>query len=315
MMFALALMTMTLGAGACTPEQIQELTRATEAPYALACQATLPNGQTITRPLVLEGEQASGAGLDCQGGAVGRAGVPVSATAPTIAIRSVQQAHGAWSAPSDVTLRNCTIFGAVRIWGVGSDGRYDALRASSRTLNHTAFVQQAAPRDIRLDGLTIVANGTIPLYIGPGVTGVRLTGSTLTGQSVATALYLDAESGHNVIENNRIHTRTRRELVAVDGSAFNTIRNNHFELNRRAGILLYRNCGERGIIRHQTPSHNTITGNVFAKASWLRPRWVVQNARNGRRSYCGDDAGYPFGSSVDDRDGASGNTITDNRRA
>ena len=81
----------------------------------------------------------------------------------------------------------------------------------------------------------------------------------------------------------------------------------------RGGVFLYRNCGEGGVIRHQTPSHNRIAGNDFSGAGWLNPRAVVVGAREGRRSYCGDDAGWPFGSSADDGDGAVGNRVEDNR--
>ena len=35
-------------------------------------------------------------------------------------------------------------------------------------------------------------------------------------------------------------------------------------------------------------------------------------SRQGRRSYCEDDAGYPFGSSVDNRDFADHNTVQRN---
>ena len=67
------------------------------------------------------------------------------------------------------------------------------------------------------------------------------------------------------------------------------------------------------MIRHQTPSHNLIADNVFSGAARLRPRLVVENARQGRRAYCGDDRGYPWGSSADDRDNAEGNVIAVDR--
>ena len=39
---------------------------------------------------------------------------------------------------------------------------------------------------------------------------------------------------------------------------------------------------------------------------------VVVGAREGRRRYCGDDAGWPFGSSADDGDHATGNVVSGN---
>lgn len=132
------------------------------------------------------------------------------------------------------------------------------------------------------------------------------------------AIYLDAESGKNIIEGNDINIQTGREIIAIDGSAHNRISQNNITLYNRNGIHLYRNCGEKGMVRHQTPSFNIITDNDFIFATRQRPRSVYQNARDeqvrrGRGFYCEQDAGYPFGSSADDRDNATDNTISQNR--
>lgn len=293
----------------CDAQDIAALTAEADTPYLLACRATLAPDQAIVRPVRIIGAEASGAQLDCGGGTVGRPEVPVAASAPTIAIWSRRIDAALWSRPTDVRIRNCRINGTVRVWGMGADGRYDDLRASSRTKDHTARLQATAPSHVTLENVTIRAAGTIPLYVGPGVTRLSLLGSTLDGDSVSTAIYLDAESADNRIEDNLLRTRTQREMIAIDGSARNRIIGNRFELGGRPGVFLYRNCGERGVIRHQTPSYNTITDNLFSGAARLRPRLVVQNARQGRRSYCGDDKGYPWGSSADDRDGASHNVV------
>ncbi|MBN9479859.1 MAG: right-handed parallel beta-helix repeat-containing protein [Bordetella sp.] len=298
----------------CDAAELAALTAQTTEPYRLACRAVLTPGQAITRPVLIQGAEASGAGLDCAGGAVGRPGAAVTARTPALAVWSRRITADRWSRPTDVRISRCLIHGSVRIWGMGSDGSYDDLRASSRTAEHTAAAQAAAPSHIVLDQVTIRGAGSIPLYVGPGVTRLSLTRSTLEGRSVATALYLDAESADNQIEGNLFRTRTAREMIAVDGSARNRIVGNRFELGGRPGVFLYRNCGERGVIRHQTPSYNTITDNLFSGASRLRPRLVVENARQGRRSYCGDDKGYPWGSSADDRDGSSHNVVRYNFR-
>ena len=298
----------------CSAAELGELTAEAATPYRLTCRAGLTAGQTIVRPVLIEGAEASSAGLDCQGGTVGRPGVAVTTRQPTIAVWSRRITAERWSRPTDIRIQNCVIHGAVRVWGMGADGRYDDLRASSRTADHTATTQGAAPSHIELDGVTIVGTGSIPLYVGPGVTRLSLTRSTLTGRSDATALYLDAESADNRIENNAIAVTTRREAVAVDGSARNRISGNRFDLKGRPGVFLYRNCGERGVIRHQTPSDNQITDNVFARAARLRPQLVVVGAREGRRSYCGADRGYPWGSSADDGDRATGNVVARNTR-
>lgn len=301
-------------ARACAEAEIRQLTADSREPYALTCSAALRPGQIIVRPLLIQGAEASGVALDCGGGSVGRPGAAVSTRSPTIAIWSRRLSPTLWSRPTDVRIRHCVIHGAVRVWGMGSDGGYDDLRASSRTADHTATAQAAAPTRIDLQRVAIRGTGSIPLYVGPGVTRLSLSESRLEGRSDAVAVYLDAESADNRIENTLIAVATGREAVAVDGSARNRIVGNRFALGGRAGVFLYRNCGERGVIRHQTPSDNQITDNVFSGAARLRPRLVVVGAREGRRSYCGADRGYPWGSSADDGDRASGNIVARNLR-
>ena len=160
--------------------------------------------------------------------------------------------------------------------------------------------------------MTFVAAGSIPLYVGPGVTGLRMTGGGFRGWSVSTAIYLDAESADAAITKVVFEIRTGREQIAVDGSARNRIESNSVQLGGRGGVFLYRNCGEDGVVRHQTPSDNIIAGNRFEGAGWFRPRTVVIGSREGRRRYCNDDAGYGFGSSLDDGDHARGNVVSGN---
>lgn len=276
----------------------------------LTCFATLPPGVAVRRHIVFEGAEASGAGLDCNGGSVGVPGRPSTTREPTVAVWSRREGGG-WSIPRDVRITRCTIHGNLRVWGLGRND-IDGLRASSRTPGHTAAAQAAAPTGLTLDNVAFVATGSIPLYVGPGVTGLRMTGGGFRGQSVSTAIYLDAESAGAVIRNVAFDIRTAREQIAVDGSARNRIEGNRFQLNGRGGVFLYRNCGEDGVIRHQTPSDNVISGNRFEGAAWLTPRPVVIGSREGRRRYCGDDAGYPFGSSADNHDRATGNVVSGN---
>lgn len=300
---------LALAAPTCSPAQREAATGPSPTPLQLTCNLVLGPDDVVVRPLVISGAVADGLTLDCGGGALGTPGARVAAARPTVLIRA-----DATGRPADVTLRACRVFGAVRIWGLGANSDYESLRTASRLPDFTSRAQALAPTRIRLERVTITAEGTIPLYVGPGVTGVELVGSTLDGRSDATAIYLDHESARNRIVDNTITTRTTRELIAVDGSAENHIEANRLHLNGRPGMLLYRNCGERGVIRHQTPSRNHIIGNTFTGAHWLWPRLVVENAREGRRSYCGDDAGYPFGSSRNDGDGGRDNLIRDNRR-
>ena len=309
---ALALALLTFQAPAarpCTPQEVAALTALSTQPYRLTCQADLP-GVDIRRRVLIEGGESSGASLDCGGGTI-RAPGPATTTAPTLAVWSRREGDR-WSRPVDVTIRNCTVVGNVRIWGMGAGGSMRDLLASSRTAGHTQAAQSAAPIRVTLDRIRFEGVGTIPLYIGPGVTRTTVTRSRFTGRSTATAVYLDAESAGALIQDNDFDIRTGRELIAVDGSGANRVVGNRLALHGKGGVFLYRNCGEDGVIRHQTPSYNQITDNLFTGAGWLRPRAVVIGSREGGRRYCGDDRGWPFGSSADDGDGATGNLTARN---
>ena len=252
--------------------------------------------------VVLAGNGASDTVIDLQGGWFNE-GKPTE-----IVIRSLRKGGG-WDVPERITIRNGRLRGAIRIFGMGRNGEAPRVRESSVSEGHTERAQAAAPREIVLENLQIEAAHRIPLYVGPGVTGVTVTECTFTGWTVSTAVYLDAESAGNRIENCTFDVRVAREVIAVDGSARNIIKGNSFGRAAFGGVYLYRNCGEGGTVRHQAPQHNLIAGNTINNTGgygiWL-------GSRDGGRLYCSDDAGFPFGSSQDDGDFADNNTVRDN---
>lgn len=277
----------------------------------LTCSLGLAPGDRVVRRIVIEGSRASGLELDCHGASLGDPARPVGFSQFALEVRSVPGA-ARWDAPRDITIRNCRIFGHVRVWGMGINGQAEAVKRSSHSLGHTERAQDAAPKNVRILDSTITALGSIPLYLAPGVTGFTLQASRISGTSSSVGLYLDAESGRNVIVDNDFDVETGRETIAVDGSAENRIVGNRIALGRQRGIDLYRNCGEGGTVRHQTPSDNVITDNRFSYTSFLHPTLVKVGSRGGWRLYCGEDAGYPFGSSLDNDDLATGNRVERN---
>lgn len=141
--------------------------------------------------------------------------------------------------------------------------------------------------------------------------------SKVTGRSSSTAVYLDAESAYTELSDTAIDAQTRRELLAVDGSAHNLIARNRFVSPVKGGIYLYRNCGEGGTVRHQAPQFNRIEGNTFdyrTNWGWRPAVWVGSRARVGQgwRSYCAADSGYSLGSSANDGDFADRNVVQNN---
>lgn len=220
---------------------------------------------------------------------------------------------GRWERPDGIIIRNGKLRGSIRVVGLGRNGEAKGVRESSTSLGHTERAQEAAPRDAVISGLEIEADRAMPVYLAPGTTGVRIEDCVFTGWSVAGAIYFDAESGSNTVRNNRFTVKCYREVICVDGSAKNHIEGNHFERIDHGGIYLYRNCGEGGTVRHQTPRENVIRDNDFTLGTLGFGNYALWlGSRNGRRAYCHADDGYPFGSSLDNRDFANGNIVTGN---
>jgi parallel beta-helix repeat protein len=210
----------------------------------------------------------------------------------------------------NVTIKRCKINGSIRTIGLGRNGEAAGVKASSTTPGHTARAQAAAPKGTVLYAVTITGHRRTPLYLAPGTTRLTMYDSTINGRSDSVALYLDAESGSNIIRNNTFAlTSSSREVIALDGSADNQLLSNTIKNAKAGGVYLYRNCGEGGTVRHQAPQNNFIAGNTIDNTGgygiWL-------GSRNGGRFYCNDDKGFPFGSSKDDGDFANGNIVRDN---
>jgi parallel beta-helix repeat protein len=254
----------------------------------------------------LEGSGENGRLIDLQGGWLNEGKL----TEMVICSKNMEKG---WDVPERITIRNGRIRGSIRIYGLGVNGEAAKVRESSHHEGHTARAQAAAPRAIVLEDLQIEADHRIPLYLGPGVTGVMVRNCTFAGWSASTTVYLDTESGGNRIEGCTFDVRSGREVMAIDGSATNTIVGNQFLQVSYGGIYLYRNCGEGGTVRHQTPQGNVIENNFFNMKDLRSGSYGVWlGSRQGRRSYCEDDAGYPFGSSIDNRDFADHNTLRGN---
>ena len=317
----------------CSDRKMEEIlapARKDKDAVVIDCSPRLNRNDRITKRMVLRGQQAQGVVLDCHGGLLDGGKGSINHNKDMIVIRSVQNKQGEWSVPSNIIIRNCEIRGSARIFGMDQNGEGQTVRASSRMEGHTARARQAAPRHVWFDHVSLIGQGRIPLYVSPGTTHVTVSDSSFSGETDSTAIYLDAESAHNLFLNNRIETKTSvRELIAIDGSSHNKFINNHFSSLSHGGIFVYRNCGEGGTIRHATPSYNQFINNSFyydkfvgfninlekladMKLSFETPAiWIA--SRNGGKSYCNADKGFGMGSSVNDRDLAKHNVIIQNQ--
>lgn len=301
-------------ASLCTAQKLEEVLQpatAEQPSVYIDCSLILPANAKITKQLVFAGEQASNISLNGNG-----AEINATHAHPSILITSQPDAKSQqedWQVPHHIVIKNARITGSLRIHGMAANGEGELLRQSSYQAEHTKRVQNAAPHHIVLDHLSLDGGKRNMMYFAPGVHHVTLQNSQFRGQTDGLGLYLDAESSHNIIENNRFDIKTRtREVIAIDGSAHNVIRRNQFINPQHGAIYFYRNCGEGGTIRHQTPHHNQIMHNQFelSLTGKLPVIWIA--SRNGHRHYCDDDSGYAFGSSINNKDLAKNNQVSHN---
>ena len=247
-----------------------------------------------------------------------------SATSDAMAVRSARSiCEHEWFRPENIIIRNWRIAGSIRLYGLGQNGEAEGARASSHHEGHTERAQAAAPRRVTVEDCAFTGRGRIPIYVAPGCTEIVIRRCSFAGRSVATAIYLCAETAHCLIEDCTFDMQLGREVIAIDGSAHNTIAGNRFVRSPRGGVFVYRNAGEGGTVRHQAPTDNLIIGNAFAPDPlWRRPaRLIWPHVWFGSRSrwmkylvspWRHQDAGYPWGSSVCDEDEARGNVAKDN---
>jgi parallel beta-helix repeat protein len=303
------------GATACSTEVVEGLLvppSPSDGAFSLDCSVKLPPGSVIDRQIVIEGSASSGLTLDCNGGSISGTTLAISQAEPnTLTIRSRKTSSG-WDRPEGVTVKNCRISGSTKVYGMGVSANEAEVRESSLRPGHTERAQAAAPTNIVFTGDEFYTDAKLPLYIAPGSTDVAVEYSTFVGRTQTVAIYLDAESAGNIIAYNVFDIRTdKRELIAVDGSARNRIVNNIFNSVLNGGIFLYRNCGEAGTIRHQTPHGNDISRNEFHVDDGKKPV-VWLNSRNGNSKFCFTDPSRLFGSSLSPLDYAENNRVSNN---
>lgn len=251
----------------------------------LNCSTKLNDEDIIKREVRFLGPEGSNSVLDCQGASL-KAGVRINS-------RRVVDANGKvrWLRPENITIKNCKIGIGIRVSGIKEIGgviNHPDILASSRLQGHTIRTQRAAPVNIKVENSVIEAFGGAPIYIDGGTVGFSLINSSIKGYSKTDAVYLDAESADHVFSGNTFDLDVARAIISIDGSAKNKIVNNKFNGKRFAGIWVFRNCGEKGLVRHQTPHGNLISGNVFASV----PGQVDPDIWIGSRNRIFDDESF-----------------------
>lgn len=321
----------------CGKEKLKEiLAPATDSSHTVRvnCRLEMKSTDRVTKQLIILGAEANGAQIKCNGAtlAPSRDTNAIVVNSRQIAAAGAGLPVGKWERPENVTFTGCKILGNIRVVGVPNNNKPGVFQDSSRLAGHSERIQSSAPSHISFVSMDITSSNGTSLYIQPGSTFITLKNSILRGSVSGVAVYLDAESANNTIQNNNFMVDTThdfdisniagslssREIIAIDSSSYNKIIGNRFSELDEGGIYLYRNCGEGGIIRHQTPNHNQIINNIFYynKYNGDKPAIFVSSrdgTATGVRFYCDDDKGYPYGSSVNNGDFATNTVIMENR--
>jgi hypothetical protein len=312
------------GPGSAKYEEIKGAATVSKPTVNVDCLLTLNGSERITKRIIISTSDVT---IDCNGALIdGCATNPINYS-PTqegaqdmIEIRStrVSSSPETWDRPENVLIRECNVIGSVRVYGMGKNQRPASIAALSRTSTYVETFRARAPRYVTFDSVEITALHRIPLYLAGGVTNTTVVNSTFLGDSVAGAIYLDAESGFNKIRNNEFHVDTTNDpVIAIDSSESNLIVGNYISGADEGGIYLYRNCGENATIRWTPPRDNDIVNNTFYynEANSSDPSVFIGSRNGSSAGYCDDDEqdGYTYGSAGDDRSFATGNAVMQNQ--
>lgn len=184
---------------------------------------------------------------------------------------------------------------------------YDRATKNVRIVNstverngHAGIYVTGYSQFFSIEGTTIRNNGSVGIYLSHETRYNTVSRSRIVHNGWGS---LDALVGYNVPGRGAV-ARKEREGIAIDASAYNTLSHNQISDNYRAGIALYKNCGEGhaadnpAVIRKQHSDynrivHNTIAGHVNRSGG--------KGDRTGYGVWIAQRQGLPF----DPKDGAS----------
>ncbi|MCK5897338.1 MAG: right-handed parallel beta-helix repeat-containing protein, partial [Cocleimonas sp.] len=146
------------------------------------------------------------------------------------------------------------------------------------------FVQRYIT-DLVINKSTITDSGDMGVYLESGSQKTTISNSTFSK---------NGETTYSIEDRKRTPRARKREAIAVDSSAYNTIRNNKFINNAGGAIFMYKNCYENStktseLPRYQGSNFNLIEDNLFSderKGVWIASR----QSRDLENFNCGDAA-------------------------
>ena len=212
----------------------------------------------------------------------------------------------------NITVKNCTLLFYVNGFNIGfglKQNTRDDLKAGRNIEALENHLRTLSPKNIRIENTKIVGSHKAGIFVQRYITDLVINKSTIT-DSGDMGVYLESGSQKTTISNStfskngettysiedrkRTPRARKREAIAVDSSAYNTIRNNKFINNAGGAIFMYKNCYENStktseLPRYQGSNFNLIEDNLFSderKGVWIASR----QSRDLENFNCGDAA-------------------------
>ncbi len=213
----------------------------------------------------------------------------------------------------NVTIKNCNItfyVNGINVDFLLNESTHSDLKNKINVTVLEDHLRTISPKNIEVQNTQITANHKTGIYLQRYITDFKLKNSTLKANDVG--IYLESGTKNNLISHSTftkngettydISSRKRklrirkREAIAIDSSAYNTITDNKFINNAGGAIFLYKNCYENyedasSLPRVQHSSFNIIKNNTFSdepKGVWIASR----QSREMDNFNCGDPIVY-----------------------
>ena len=210
----------------------------------------------------------------------------------------------------NVTVKNCKVLFYINGFNISfglNKTSHDDLKAGRNVAVLENYLRTLSPKNIRIENNEIIKSHKAGIFIQRYITDLIANKNTIDRASDM-GMYLESgtqritisnsifskngDSTYNLEERKRKPRVRKREAIAVDSSAYNTIKNNKFVNNAGGAIFIYKNCYERykeaeQLPRYQGSNFNLIENNSFSdekKGVWIGSR----QSRDLNNFKCGD---------------------------
>jgi parallel beta-helix repeat protein len=234
----------------------------------------------------------------------------------------------------NVTVKNCNLLFYINGFNISfglKQSTHDDLKAGRNIEALENHLRTLSPKNVRIENNKIMESHKSGIFVQRYITDLIVNNNTIDRASDI-GMYLESgtqritisnstfskngDSTYDIEDRKRKPRVRKREAIAVDSSAYNTIRDNKFVNNAGGAIFMYKNCYERyeeakQLPRYQGSNFNLIENNHFSdevKGVWIASR----QSRDLNNFKCGDTVIQTKGSEKYYEDFAKNNRVINN---